>query len=277
MATPILLTTDPTLTVGMGQQFLLTSTQLNTHEPTAQPYDIIITTLPTRGTLYNKGVPITEVPYSFQQTDINNGYIVYESDGLNGIVADSFVFKLSDREAAPNQTSTTTFDIVVNDENKGFLVAMRPVQAGTTFWRFSRKSVADAYANGWRVAHNGTITVTKVATDVTTWDNDVPLNQVDTEYALTDPDEYLDTNAVKNAVGQALVMLPAKSSILTHLIRMYGSTLETTNTKFITALTGTDKTDWDNVRSTMLVNYLANRFHNWIAALDLLQAILKAP
>jgi len=273
MATPVLITASPALTVGQGERFVLTATNLNSSEAVTGLWDIILTVLPVGGTLYNRSVPVTAVPYSFTQANINDGDIVYENNGLTGIVADGFTFKLSDREPTLNQTSTASMVITVNSANNGWLVTMTSADSRTSLLRFSRMMNATAYYDAWRLFHVGTAVLLEIDTAVTTW-NFVPLNQNDILYDLTDPDEFLDSVAVKNIATLIRPMLLVKRPEITTLIRTYGRLLETTESRHIKLLATAPKADWEFVRAYAMTQ-LQSRYHNWIATLDLLRAQLQ--
>lgn len=93
---------------------------------------------------------------------------------------------------------------------------------------------------------------------------------------MTDDDKYLDTAAVLRAANEVLRIVPFRHASLQYIIKEHGRDLEEDEAVYEKHIKPdvTLVQDYDMVRNAGL-SYVQNRYHNWIATLDLVQALLQ--
>ncbi|MBM0740212.1 pre-peptidase C-terminal domain-containing protein [Phormidium sp. CLA17] len=110
---PILLTTNPQITVTEAGIVSFSSTLLNATDPDglASQITYAIATAPSGGAISLNGTAVT----SFTQSDINSGLVRYQQNGSEAS-SDSFSFTLTDQSGVPGDPATFNINVVqVND------------------------------------------------------------------------------------------------------------------------------------------------------------------
>lgn len=269
------------LTVGQGKRAVITSTQLDTSDPTSSSYYIAVTTLPTKGTLRRCGVPLTLTSLGttnkFTQADIDAGYITYESDGLNGVVADGFTFYLHQELASPTHSASGDFVLTINAPNNGFLLRLIPDGAVASFLRFSREQQALAYIATYKETRpcegDPTTFITMIPTIDTDW-NFLDLNQNNVNYHILDDDYFADTAKVKTTAIMIQGQLPTKDVVLTHLLHEYGDGLEEEYAHYLDGLTTTQSRQWAELRLLVSDN-VGGKYHNIRMVWRMVRALIQ--
>ncbi|MEX0272106.1 cadherin-like domain-containing protein [Leptolyngbyaceae cyanobacterium UHCC 1019] len=110
---PILLTTNPQITVTEGGSVSFSSSLLNATDPDglASQITYAVAAAPSGGAISLNGTAVT----SFTQADINSGLVRYQQNGSEAS-SDSFSFSLTDQSGIPGDPATFNINVVqVND------------------------------------------------------------------------------------------------------------------------------------------------------------------
>lgn len=111
---PVLLTTNPGLTVNEGEVFTFSDTELNISDSDSAPPFLRYTVgslAPANGQLAVAGAPIS-VGGTFTQNDINNGRVTYQQNGSE-TARDAFTFTFTDESGNTTLLAPRTFSINV--------------------------------------------------------------------------------------------------------------------------------------------------------------------
>lgn len=111
---PVLLTTNPTLSLSEGANSVISSTLLQATDPDNTPIELryTLTSQPSNGVLRLSGSTLG-ANQSFTQSDINSGRLSYQHNGSE-TTRDSFGFRVADPAGG---SASATFNIAINPVN----------------------------------------------------------------------------------------------------------------------------------------------------------------
>jgi uncharacterized protein YxjI len=250
--------------VNQGYRAVINNTMLAAHDPDSLPFVYRITTAPTSGTLFLKGVPL-KIGDTFTQEDVDNTHLLYEHEGLV-TTADTFEYVLV---TGTEVSAEAAFTVSVAAQNNGFLLTLVHIGGVVLQLRFSRKSAAETYRQAWDMTHVG-ISMYEELDTIDTEYNYVPLNRADAAFNLTDQNYFLDTRVVKNATDKLIGMLSGRDARLKAMIRQFGDLLELDPK---TAALANAVSDWALIKSAIMAD--VRLYFAWVAVLRLARATLQ--